>query len=179
MGWTVSRNPYYVKSETSGVSGVLPEDRAYEDSLDPETRKLYGVIVTPVEVVDFQVRGVVESLAVSGQRPWEGYWFDPCCGAGIYPERVLEVIPDRYLVEFVSERLWANDVLESAARWCKARIERRVSDRLGRPFDWGYNVSWVDTLEQVDLPWMRDPVLGWHAPGRSAGIEAVEERTLF
>ena len=147
----------------SGLAGVLPEDQAYQDSLDPETRKQLGVVVTPVEVVDFQVRGVVEAMAAQGRRPWEGCWFDPFCGAGIYPERVLEVIPDEHLHGFVSERLWANDIVESAARWCKARIERRVSERLGVPFDWGWNVSWVDTLEQTDLPWVRDPVRGWHA----------------
>ena len=144
--------------------GVLPEDQAYQDSLPARVRGQLGVTVTPAEVVDFQVRSAVALCEQQAADPWEQNWIDPSCGAGIYPERLIRLVPDDRLERFVAERLWANDIIERAARWCKARIERRVSERTGRPFDWGFNVSWVDTLEQVDLPWERHPRLGWHAP---------------
>lgn len=52
-----------------------------------------GVVVTPVEVVDYQVRSVIEQL-----QAHDGWWrraqvLDPFGGTGIYLARMLQLAP--------------------------------------------------------------------------------------
>lgn len=57
-------------------------------------KKRDGVVVTPVEVVDFQIRSVIEQTKNQfGLDPDEGIlWIDPFGGSGIYTARLLQIV---------------------------------------------------------------------------------------
>jgi predicted helicase len=57
-------------------------------------KKRDGVVVTPVEVVDFQIRSVIEQTKKQyGLDPDEGVlWIDPFGGSGIYTARLLQIV---------------------------------------------------------------------------------------
>lgn len=66
----------------------------YQDHVnrDPRRQKRDGVVVTPIEVVDFQVRSLFEQLRVQGRAPDEGIeWLDPFGGTGVYMARILQL----------------------------------------------------------------------------------------
>lgn len=72
--------------------------RAYQDQhilggrLGRRARR-EGVIVTPVDLVDFQLRSALASLRAQGIEPDSGVeWLDPFGGTGIYIARLLQIV---------------------------------------------------------------------------------------
>ena len=69
--------------------------RGYQEqaNLDAKRQKRDGVVVTPTEVVDFQIRSVIEQVESMGRLPHEGVeWLDPFGGSGIYTARLLQIV---------------------------------------------------------------------------------------
>ena len=69
--------------------------RSYQEqaNLDAKRQKRDGVVVTPTEVVDFQIRSVIEQVKSMGRLPHEGVeWLDPFGGSGIYTARLLQIV---------------------------------------------------------------------------------------
>ena len=69
--------------------------RGYQEqaNLDAKRQKRDGVVVTPTEVVDFQVRSAIEQVKNMGRLPHEGVeWLDPFGGSGIYTARLLQIV---------------------------------------------------------------------------------------
>lgn len=66
---------------------------------DARRQKKDGVVVTPIEVVDFQIRSILHSVAEMGAEPDQvRQWLDPFGGTGIYTARLLQILdlpPDR------------------------------------------------------------------------------------
>ncbi len=66
---------------------------AYQHSADAKRKKHDGVVVTPVEIVDFQIRSVLHLLAEQGREPDDHVeWLDPFGGTGIYTARLLQIV---------------------------------------------------------------------------------------
>lgn len=56
-------------------------------------QKADGVVVTPVGIVDFQIRSALEQVAAMGREPDDSIeWLDPCGGTGIYTARLLQLV---------------------------------------------------------------------------------------
>lgn len=69
----------------SGYQGIANQDA--------KRQQRDGVVVTPVEVVDFQVRSVLDQVAKMGREPDDGIeWLDPFGGSGIYTARLLQLV---------------------------------------------------------------------------------------
>lgn len=62
-------------------------------NLDAKRQQREGVVVTPTEVVDFQIRSTIEQIfEMHGRKPHEGIqWLDPFGGSGIYTARLLQI----------------------------------------------------------------------------------------
>ena len=76
----------------------------YQQKVDQTVnrKKRDGVVVTPVEVVDFQIRSVIEETKKQYcLDPDQGIlWIDPFGGSGIYTARLLQIVdlsPERKL----------------------------------------------------------------------------------
>lgn len=65
-----------------------------EANLNARRKALEGVVVTPVEVVDFQIRSTIEKIKEAyGVDADEGVeWLDPFGGTGIYTARLLQTV---------------------------------------------------------------------------------------
>lgn len=78
--------------------------RFYQElaNLDAKRQKCDGVVVTPVQVVDFQIYSTIERLKREYNRePDDGVeWLDPFGGSGIYLARLLQI------VDLPPERKW-------------------------------------------------------------------------
>ena len=68
---------------------------AYQQSVAARRQQRDGVVVTPCEVVDFQIRSTIEAVKQQyGRAPDEGIeWLDPFGGTGIYTARLLQLAP--------------------------------------------------------------------------------------
>lgn len=66
----------------------------YQGDVEERRQRRDGVVVTPVEVVDFQIRSAIHSLKEQfGRAPDEGVnWLDPFGGTGIYTARLLQIV---------------------------------------------------------------------------------------
>ena len=74
----------------------------YQNSVESKRKDRDGVVVTPVEVVDFQIRSALEQLKTQFNRAPDDdvEWLDPCGGTGIYTARLLQLVdlpPERKL----------------------------------------------------------------------------------
>lgn len=70
-----------------------------ENGKQTKRGKAHGVVVTPVEVVDFQIRSILHGVAEMGVDPDQvKEWLDPFGGTGMYTARLLQIVdlpPDR------------------------------------------------------------------------------------
>ena len=66
----------------------------YQRSVNARRQKSDGVVVTPVEIVDFQIRSALELLAAHHGRESDDNveWLDPFGGTGIYTARLLQLV---------------------------------------------------------------------------------------
>lgn len=86
--------------ELGGIDGFLIGDLR-QALLDEATQKRDGVVYTPVEVVDFQVRTVIASTRKN--HPGQGVRvLDPMCGTGHYPVRYAQILWDDYTSQGIS-----------------------------------------------------------------------------
>ena len=69
--------------------------REYQASVDRRRSQRDGVVVTPVEVVDFQIRSVIDQLAQQGVTLADERVkiLDPFGGTGIYLARLMQLAP--------------------------------------------------------------------------------------
>lgn len=62
-------------------------------NLDKRRKGRDGVVVTPIEIVDFQIRSVLEQVRAMGRQPDVGIeWLDPFGGTGVYTARLLQLV---------------------------------------------------------------------------------------
>ncbi len=67
----------------------------YQAHVNKDTRRQQrdGVVVTPIEVVDFQVRSTLGLLKQQKKEPDVGVeWLDPFGGTGVYTARLLQLV---------------------------------------------------------------------------------------
>ena len=69
--------------------------RTYQQLVEARRQQRDGVVVTPCEVVDFQIRSTLEAVKQQyGRAPDDGIeWLDPFGGTGIYTARLLQLAP--------------------------------------------------------------------------------------
>ena len=69
--------------------------RTYQQSVAARRQQRDGVVVTPCEVVDFQIRSTLKAVKQQyGRAPDDGIeWLDPFGGTGIYTARLLQLAP--------------------------------------------------------------------------------------
>lgn len=89
-----------LRAERNGVEAakVAHQTRLaldYQAGVDQGRQHRDGVVVTPVEVVDFQIRGLIDSLAARGVTLADPRVkiLDPFGGTGIYLARLLQLAP--------------------------------------------------------------------------------------
>lgn len=63
-------------------------------NLDARRQKRDGVVVTPTQVVDFQIRSLIQQVKQQyGREVDDGIeWLDPFGGSGIYTARLLQIV---------------------------------------------------------------------------------------
>lgn len=107
---------------------------AYQQSVDVRRQRRDGVVVTPIEVVDFSIRSVFDHLNSIGREIDDGVeWLDPFAGTGIYTARLLQIAP---LSPERKRALAANcvciEIDEAAAQMCFENLARVYRDETGR-----------------------------------------------
>lgn len=66
---------------------------SYQTGVSKRRGQRDGVVVTPCEVVDFQIKSVLAQLAAMNREPDKGVeWLDPFGGSGIYTARLLQIV---------------------------------------------------------------------------------------
>jgi predicted helicase len=60
-------------------------------NLDAKRKQREGVVVTPTQVVDFQIKSVIDKIKSQGYEIDEVEWADPFGGSGIYTARLLQI----------------------------------------------------------------------------------------
>lgn len=68
---------------------------AYQHSVTPRRRQRDGVVATPIEIVDYQIRSVIDLLAAQGVTLTDERVkiLDPFGGTGIYLARLMQIAP--------------------------------------------------------------------------------------
>ena len=96
-----------------------------------------GVVVTPVEIVDFQIRAVMDTLAQQGlslASPTVRVT-DPFGGTGIYAARLMQLcgLSPYELDGLYHERLWVNEISQYAASIADGNLRNVFQQVTGRP----------------------------------------------
>lgn len=141
-------------AEKSAEQEAIAAGYQFVVNSDRRRQERDGVVVTPVQVVDFQIRSVIEKLKLQGRDPDDCVeWLDPFGGTGIYTARLLQI------VELPPERKWRLSqnciVIEidcDVARICANNLAAVVREETGRHGN--VRVICVDTFEldpRVDL----------------------------
>lgn len=127
--------------------------REYQESTARDRGQRDGVVVTPVEVVDFMNRAVRELLAAHFQvtvGDSRVSVLDPFTGTGIFPARMIQTTPPEDVRELV-QGLEAWELHPGAARVAQTNLDNVTQDA-GVPAP---NVRVVDTFtvgEKPDTP---------------------------
>lgn len=138
-----------------GVSGHLQDRiaRLYQQAVEERRGKRDGVVVTPVEVVDFQIRSTIDGLKLShntGLTNPRVKILDPFGGTGIYAARLLELsgLTGDELDDLAS-RIVVSEIDHTAA--CMARVNlAHVIAKLGGTVI--PRVTETDTFDQEGWP---------------------------
>lgn len=117
-----------------------------------------GVVVTPVEIVDFQIRAVMDSLAQQGlslTNP-QVRLIDPFGGTGIYAARLMQLcgLAPGGLDDLYHERLWVSEIDQEAAAIADINLRTVFEQITGRPARKSV-VTCLDTftLDKDFWPW--------------------------
>ena len=117
-----------------------------------------GVVVTPVEIVDFQIRAVMDTLAQQGLslvNP-QVRLIDPFGGTGIYAARLMQLcgLEPGELDDLYHKRLWVNEIDQAAAAIADINLRTVFQQLTGRPARKSV-VTCLDTftLDKDFWPW--------------------------
>lgn len=120
-----------------------------------------GVVVTPVEIVDFQVRAVIDQLAKQGLSLASPVVrvTDPFGGTGIYAARLMQLcgLTAGGLDHLYHHRLWVNEIDQGAANIADENLRSVFQQLTGRPARKSV-VTCLDTftLKEGYWPWGDD-----------------------
>lgn len=97
-------------------------------------QKRDGVVVTPTEVVDFQIRSVIAKMKeVHGRDPDQDLeWLDPFGGSGIYTARLLQIVdlpPERKYA--LSQNCIVIEIDPVAAQICANNLAKVLLEETG------------------------------------------------
>lgn len=106
----------------------------YQYSVNERRQRRDGVVVTPIEVVDFQIHSVAHLLAAQGREPDDCVeWLDPFGGTGIYTARTLQILdlsPERKRT--LAENCIVIEIDPDAAQVCFENLARVYREETGR-----------------------------------------------
>lgn len=135
--------------------------RKYQADTERRRGERDGVVVTPVEIVDFQIRAVMDTLAQQGLRldnP-KVRLIDPFGGTGIYAARLMQLcgLGPEGIDELYHERLWVNEIDETAAAIADTNLRNAFQQTTGRSARKNV-VTCLDTftLKEDYWPWGDD-----------------------
>lgn len=133
----------------------------YQADTDKQRGDRDGVVVTPVEIVDFQVRAVMDSLAQQGlslTNP-QVRLIDPFGGTGIYAARLMQLcgLEPGEIDDLYHERMWVNEIDQEAANIADGNLRTVFQQVTGRPARKSV-VTCLDTftLKEGYWPWEDD-----------------------
>ncbi|MFC3060042.1 hypothetical protein [Paenirhodobacter populi] len=108
--------------------------REYQTSVDRRRQGRDGVVVTPVEVVDFQIRSAIEAISLKGRAPDQGVeWLDPFGGTGIFTARLIQIVdlpPNRK--RLLAENCVVIELDHDAAQVCANNLSAVVLEETGQ-----------------------------------------------
>lgn len=116
-------------------------------NLDARRQKRDGVVVTPTQVVDFQIRSTVAMVKQQyGRDPDEGIeWLDPFGGSGIYTARLLQIVdlsPERKAT--LASHCIVAEIDPVAAQICANNLAAVFREEIG--YDGEIRVLNIDTF---------------------------------
>ncbi len=103
-------------------------------NLDAKRQKRDGVVVTPTEVVDFQIRSTIDHIwQLYSRRPHEGIeWLDPFGGSGIYTARLLQIVDLNHSQKYeLSQNCVVLEINPVAAQICANNLAKVVLEETG------------------------------------------------
>ncbi|HCK31829.1 hypothetical protein [Acinetobacter ursingii] len=116
-------------------------------NLDAKRQKRDGVVVTPTQVVDFQIRSTINQVwELYRRKPHEGIeWLDPFGGSGIYTARLLQIADLTQSQKYeLSQNCVVAEINPIAAQICSNNLARVVQEETG--VDGYVHVVCVDTF---------------------------------
>ncbi len=103
-------------------------------NLDAKRQKRDGVVVTPHQVVDFQIRSTIDTVQSEyGRKPHEGIsWLDPFGGSGIYTARLLQIAELSPIEKYqLSQNCVVVEIDPTAAQICANNLANVVLEETG------------------------------------------------
>lgn len=130
LGWNMQRTDNEKAQEQEAISRHYQE----EANKNINRQKRDGVVVTPTEVVDFQIRSVIAKMKeVHGRDPDQDLeWLDPFGGSGIYTARLLQIVdlpPERKYA--LSQNCIVIEIDPMAAQICANNLAKVVLEETG------------------------------------------------
>lgn len=119
------------KAKEQELISLVYQEKA---NLDAKRQKRDGVVVTPTQVVDFQIRSVIAAIKNEHKlEPDEGIeWLDPFGGSGIYTARLLQIVdlpPERKYA--LSQNCIVVEIDPIAAQICADNLARVLKEETG------------------------------------------------
>lgn len=93
----------------------------YEEGLSKKKKVEYGIVYTPIEIVDY----INNSVLAKWDKPHPPKVIDPCCGTGIFLYDMARKISDRWdieLSEVYQKYIYGIDKDSNAARLCRSML---------------------------------------------------------
>jgi predicted helicase len=121
-------------NEKAQEQEVISRHYQEEANKNINRQKRDGVVVTPTEVVDFQIKSVIERMkTVHGRDPDQDLeWLDPFGGSGIYTARLLQIVdlpPDRKYA--LSQNCIVIEIDPIAAQICANNLAKVLLEETG------------------------------------------------
>lgn len=124
-----------IRSDAEKQAEQIRISADYQNGVNSRRQKAHGVVVTPVEVVDFILRSCIEQVNAKGKEIDDDgvEWLDPFAGTGIFIARLLQIAP------LTPERKYALaqnciviEIDPDAARLCFINLARVHLEETGR-----------------------------------------------
>lgn len=130
LGGNMQRTDIEKAQEQEAISRQYQE----EANKNVNRQKRDGVVVTPTEVVDFQIRSVIAKIKeVHGREPDQDLeWLDPFGGSGIYTARLLQIVdltPERKYA--LSQNCIVIEIDPIAAQICANNLAKVLLEETG------------------------------------------------
>jgi len=93
----------------------------YEEGLSKKKKVEYGIVYTPIEIVDY----INNSVLAKWDKPQPPKVIDPCCGTGIFLHDMARKISDRWnigLSEVYRRYIYGIDKDSNAAKLCRSML---------------------------------------------------------